>query len=354
MSRMLQDDAGGPAELVLMASVARRYFLEGLSKVEIAEQSGLSRFKVARLLERARASGMVRIEIGYPGSIDVDLSSRLQNTLGLRHALVLTTAEEQPAALLPQLGTAAAQLLTEILTPSDVLGLGGARSVNAMGAALTRLPPCEVVQLTGALPGMDVETTAVELVRAVARIGGGPAYFYHAPMIVAGPLLAQALRQQPEVARARSRLGAVTTAVVGIGSWDPPYSLLYDAIEPAERASLVGMGVRADVSGVLLDGQGRPVHAPLSERTITPTAQQLIAVPEVIAIAYAAPKAGAVLAAIRGGLVGSLVTHRPLAEAVLRLAVEPVAGSASVSAPASPPDLGRVADPGSVTAPGSG
>jgi DNA-binding transcriptional regulator LsrR (DeoR family) len=44
-----------PAQLILIASVARRYYLEGRSKVEIAEELGLSRFKVARLLDTARA-----------------------------------------------------------------------------------------------------------------------------------------------------------------------------------------------------------------------------------------------------------------------------------------------------------
>ena len=45
----------GPAELVLAASVARRYYIEGLSKTEIADEYGLSRFKIARLLETARS-----------------------------------------------------------------------------------------------------------------------------------------------------------------------------------------------------------------------------------------------------------------------------------------------------------
>ena len=61
---------GGPAQLVLTASIARRYYVDGRSKVEIADEFNLSRFKVARLLEAARSSGMVRIEIGYPGAAD--------------------------------------------------------------------------------------------------------------------------------------------------------------------------------------------------------------------------------------------------------------------------------------------
>ena len=78
----------GPAQLVLTASVARRYYLDGRSKVEIAEEFNLSRFKVARLLDDARSSGLVRIEIGHPGVVDVELSARLMDALGLTHCVV--------------------------------------------------------------------------------------------------------------------------------------------------------------------------------------------------------------------------------------------------------------------------
>jgi DNA-binding transcriptional regulator LsrR (DeoR family) len=42
-------------------------------------------------------------------------------------------------------------------------------------------------------------------------------------------------------------------------------------------------------------------------------------IPSVIAVAYGVPKAAAVLAAIRGGLVHGLVTHTSLARALLSL-----------------------------------
>lgn len=315
---MSPEQSGGPAELVLMALISRRYFIEGASKIEIAEQTGLSRFKVARLLDKARALGLVKIDISYPGTIDVDASSRLQDALGLRHALVLDAVEDQAAALRADLGAAAAELLSEIVTADDVLGLAWARSVSAMNAALTRLAPCTVVQMTGALPGPEVDASAAELVREAARTGGGPAYFFYAPMIVGSSTMAQALRQQPEVARALAKLPSVTKAVVGVGSWDPPFSTLYDALEPGERESLHELGVRAEVSGILIDADGVPVPTPLTERMIGVGAADLLRVPEVIAVAYDRTKSLAVLAAVRGGLVNSLITHRSLAEAMLR------------------------------------
>lgn len=47
----------------LLAAVARAHYIDDLSRVEIAETFGISRFKVARLLARAREEGIVTIKI---------------------------------------------------------------------------------------------------------------------------------------------------------------------------------------------------------------------------------------------------------------------------------------------------
>lgn len=310
----------GPAQLVLTASVARRYYLDGRSKVEIAEEFALSRFKVARLLEDARTSGLVRIEIGHPGTVDVELSGQLMAALGLRHCVVTDTPDEHPATLREHLGAAAADLLTEIVTDDDVLGLSWARSVSAMATALTELAPVPVVQLTGALARPGVDDSSIELVREVARVSGGPAYFFYAPMAVADAATARALRRQPEVERAFSLIDSVTIAVAGVGAWEPEQSTLFDATGEAERAALARKGVCADVSGVLIDADGTPVRARLTDRMIGITHAQMAAVPEVIGIVYGPAKVGAALAAVRGGLVDSLVTHSTLATALIEAA----------------------------------
>jgi DNA-binding transcriptional regulator LsrR (DeoR family) len=307
----------GPAQLVLTASIARRYYLDGRSKLDIAEEFHLSRFKVARLLESARASGLVHVEIRHPGNVDVELSARLQEAYGLTHAVVVDTLATDAASLREQIGRAAADLLAEIVTADDVLGLGWARSLIAMSAALTRLPPCPVVQLTGALTRADVDASSIDLVRDVARIGGGEAYFFYAPMIVPDATTAGVLRRQPDVARALERASSVTKAVVGLGSWEPPYSTVWDAISAEERAELSRLGVQADISGVVLDGDGKPVSAPLADRLIGIGPDQLQEIPEVIGLVYADEKAEATRAAIRGGFVTSLVTHTSLARAML-------------------------------------
>lgn len=302
-----------------MASVARAYYVEGRAKTEIADHFEISRFKVARLLQDARENGLVRIEIGAPGAIDVALSSELQAAFRLKHAIVVDTPETSAHGLREQIGRAGADLLSEIATVDDVLGFGWARSLLAIKASLKRLAPCPVVQLAGALSRPDVDVSSIELVRDIARISGGPAYYFYAPMLVPDETTAVVLRRQPEVARAFAHFPSVTKAVVGLGGWRPPASTVYDAFTPEERRSLLQHGVYTDVSGVLLDADGNPVEVPPTDRMIRISAEDLRRIPEVIALAYGPEKAPAARAAITGGFVSGLVTHASFAHALLAL-----------------------------------
>ena len=309
--------------MVLAASIARRHYVDGRTKIEIADEFKLSRFKVARLLEAAREQGLVRIEIGHAGTIDVETSGRLAERFGLRHAIAVDTPEDDPVSLRRNLGVAAADLLSEIVTPTDVIGLAWARSVQAMVAELKRLPPVPVVQLTGALSNLSDTSSsidgdsAVDVVRGFARISGGPAYLFFAPFMVPDPATARALRRQPDLARAFDRIPTVTIGVVGVGHWSPGRSTVYDAATEKERARLSRDGVCAETAGVFMTADGRVLQTVLTDRMIGITGAQMRSIDQLIAIPYGIAKLPAVLAALRSGLMNSMVTHVSMAEALL-------------------------------------
>jgi DNA-binding transcriptional regulator LsrR (DeoR family) len=312
-------DPAGPAELVLTATVARRFYLEGASKSDIAAEIGVSRFKVARMLDWARATGLVRIELATPGEIDLDLSVSVRAAHGLRHCVVIDAPEDDEALLRGALGRAAADLLTEIVEPGDVLGLAWARSLMAMRTSLTRLPACDVVQLTGAL-SLPSEDSSIELVRDLARKSNGQGFFYYAPMVLPDAATARVLRTQPDIARAIERYPDVTKAVIGVGAWQQGLSTVVGALTEQERREIYDLGVRGELSGVQIDGVGNSVTTPLTDRLIGIDAAQLHAVPDVIAVAYGTAKVDTVHAGIRGGFISSLVTHTGLASGLLQRA----------------------------------
>jgi DNA-binding transcriptional regulator LsrR (DeoR family) len=316
---MARRETAGPAALVLTATVARRFYLEGVSKSDIAAELGLSRFKVARMLDWALENGVVRIELDTPGELNLDLSVRLRAAHGLRHCVVIDAPEADEVLLRSALGRAAAELLAEIVEPGEVLGLAWARSLMAMRTSLSRLPACDVVQLTGAL-SLPEDDSSIELVRDLARKSNGRGFFYYAPMVLPDAATARALRTQPDIARAIGRYPDVTKAVIGVGAWQHGLSTVVDALSEQERQEIYDLGVRGELSGVQIDGEGKPVTTPLTDRVIGINAEQLHGVPDVIAVAYGTAKVDAVHAGIRGGFITSLVTHTAMARGLLQRA----------------------------------
>jgi DNA-binding transcriptional regulator LsrR (DeoR family) len=306
---------------------ARRYFVDGASKSEIAGELGVSRFKVARLLDSARRDGVVRIEITAPAELNVDLSIELASRYGLRQAVAVRLSERREGTLRDELGRTAAELLGEIVEPDDVLGISWGRTLHAVVENLGRLPGCAVVQMVGSVPTLDLEVNSLELVRRLAEAANGPVYPLHVPLLVDTPEMAEALRREPHVARTVAMFGRVTKAVVGIGAWVPGGSSIRAALPEALVAELDGTGAVADVCSTLLDDSGHELESTsLRRRLIAIGLQQLEAIPDVMAIAGGAAKARAIRAALESGLVHRLVTDEDAARLLLEPATEAIPG----------------------------
>ena len=61
-----QNRASAPADLRLALRAATLYYLDGLTQAEIASRLGVSRPTAGRLVARAKAKGLVRIEVVDP------------------------------------------------------------------------------------------------------------------------------------------------------------------------------------------------------------------------------------------------------------------------------------------------
>lgn len=304
----------GPSEAVLAAAVARRHLIDGESKVDLATSLGISRFKVARLLEAARESGMVKIEIVSPLGIDTDRSAELRETLGLQHCVVVPGSGSQAD---PGVSAAAAALLTEIVTDRDVLGLPWSRSVSRMVDALERLPMIPVVQLSGAMVTPEEDSSSVDVVRRAARIAGGGRHVFYSPLLLDDAASAEVMRRQPPVRKALDHVADVTLAVIGLGAWGPDVSTIHDVLSPAERKAVTKAGAVGEAAGVFFGADGAVVDTPLTARIVGLTGTQLHGIRHVIAIAHGSSKVEAIGAAVRGNLIDSLVTTAETADALL-------------------------------------
>lgn len=302
----------------LLADVARRYYLDNESKVDIAKQLDLSRFKVARLLEDARNRGFVQIQVKSPIPIDRTLSERLAAGLDLPRC-VATHAAGSPEQVRDQVAAAAARTLVPLVHDGDLLGLTWSRAVDAMVDHLGRLPACTVVQLAGSLHSPPGGGSAMDLARRAATLAGGTAHAVHAPLVVDDIAAVTALRRQPGIADTLALADGLDVSVVAIGAWRAGCSTVWDAVPEQVRQEGLAGGAVAEVSGHLLDADGKLVESPLEQMIIAVSLDQLRRPAERVALAAGTNRAAAVIAAVRAGLVSTLVTTTDLAREVLRL-----------------------------------
>lgn len=304
-------------ETALALAIARRYYWDDESKVHIGQQLGVSRFQVARLLQEARRSGLVRIEIGSPGHVDDELSRRVAERLGIARAIVVEASPNSTQVTFDLVGSALAAELEDVVTDGATIGLAWNRAAPAMARGLRRLERCTVVQLSGAIYPPQGLPGSVEVTRDVAAACGGIAHILYAPLVVPDTETAAGLRRQPEIAATLSEANDLDVAVLSVGAWVPGASAVYDLLSPPERQDLPPSDIRGEVSGRLLDADGRWVPNPLDDRVVGANLDQLTAARTIITSAAGAERRDATLAVARAGLAHILIIDSKLADAIL-------------------------------------
>ena len=299
------------------AVVARRYYLDGIQKSEIAAELGISRFKVARLLDLALAQGTVRITIDLPAEIDVEIGEKLAAKYGIARCIVARTIAAGTQVNGPLIGAACAQLLADILEPNDVLGISWGSTLTHVVDAISSLPSCDLVQLVGGISTVDLNVNGVELLRRMSAKTGGRTFPLHAPLLVRSAAVARELRLEPGIGTTTALYPDLTVALVGVGAWNSAKSTLFTELSGVERQALVAAGATADVCTFVLDRTGRQLNSTLLEGTVGISMDELRAVPTVVAVAGGSEKVEAISAVLASGIIGILVTDSITAVALI-------------------------------------
>lgn len=308
--------ADGQDEVALKVALAGEHYLDGASKVELSRRHGLSRFQVARLLEEARAEGIVRIEIVDPAAGGRDLAPLAQQ-LGISSVTVAPPrpGETPRAAIARQM----ARLLRTHLREGGRLGVAWSRTLVHLPDALETLPSADIIQLVGPVSTAGHSTAqSSALVHELGARAGGQVWALPTPLIVDSPQVAASLRAMEEVRTALDAADELDTATVSIGAWAAGTSTLWARLRPDEQQRAREAGVVAEICGILLNAEGAVWHSAMEDRVIGVRPDQLRRA-RVIAAAPAAGHPEAVLAAARSGLADDIVLGPELADQVAAL-----------------------------------
>lgn len=306
----------------LLARIAHRWYLDGRTQGAIAEEFGLSRPKVQRLLERARSTGVVEIHVEPPLGIDLDLEGLLLEAFPLTDAIV---SSRRPDVDTQRSGVArsAARYLERHLRDGMVVAVSHGRDTGEVPRFFRPPNPidCVFASAMGGSPSVDVPTNPNEICRALAERCGGRAESLYAPAYVEGAEVRDQILAQETVAQALGVAAAADMALVGIGGTNDDCTMVRSgSLSLTEMAELRTQGAVGDVLGNFVDIEGTVIPAPHDSRLIGLSIDDLRRIDSVVAVASGEEKPRAVLGVLRAGVVDVLITDEAIARQVVDLA----------------------------------
>ena len=303
------------SDLEQLVRASRLYYELGETQNAIAEQLGVTRPQVSRLLKRARAEGIVEIRIVDRTSVESPAADILRRTYGLDAVHLAPTIAGPEDLTRRMVGRLAAEVLRGALRTGAVVGVGDGASVAATAAALEETATPVAVTVVPLCGGYWTTGPEREPYRRVAEALGGQARGLMAPGLVDDAATQRALVAHAGVRAIVDLWERVDVALFGIGGPAWSVAALGDATEhDLDAAEAVG-----EVLVAPFDLDGRFVCPDLRERVIALDARRLGRLPVAIGVASGENKVRPILGALRAGIVRTLVTDVATAEAVVAL-----------------------------------
>jgi DNA-binding transcriptional regulator LsrR (DeoR family) len=307
----------------LLAQVASMYYEGEKSQNEIAEEIGVSRVKVYRLLKEAREEQIVKIVIDWPIDRDDEVEKQLIQVFKLKKALVLKSPPSDSGSMLRRLGQMAARYLELILDDGMTLSVCLGRSTYEVIYAVrpTHRSHVNVVQAMGSIPFATQDMDSSALARQLAQKLGGQVFYLTSPLLANNPEEAAVLRRQKSIERTLNASRSADILLVGIGSMNPDTSRYVNAemIQADKLRALADEGAVGDIGGQFFRLSGDIHNCVYNQCMIGITIEEMKQIPNTIAVAVGLDKVKAILGGLRTGVIDVLCTDVQTAREVLRL-----------------------------------
>lgn len=297
------------------------YFVNDLTQAEAAEVMGVTRLRVNQAIRKARAQGLVRIEIDSPFLPRIELQEALRRQLGIDKALV-APANRKEYSYHAAVGAALASVLVDCLRGADWRRIGVSWGLTIEGA-VRRLrslsyPDLEVVSMMGGT-SRGASFNAFSIASGLAERLGATYSLLTAPVYLSAGVDREAFLRQEIFEKHFAKFEALDAAILTASDVSDRSFLVANGL-PSEVTSrtLIDAGAVGDVLGHFLDDEGRPIVHPIQARTIGVPIDTVARVPLKILAAAGPHKVAIIRAAAKAGLIDILVTDDVTAELLIK------------------------------------
>jgi DNA-binding transcriptional regulator LsrR (DeoR family) len=305
----------------LLYNVAKLYYEQRRTQLEIAKAVKTSRSTVSRLLEKAVERNIITIKISYPGRRNSDLEQRLMSCFELQDVRVLDSDHGSEETILAGTGVLAAELIDNYVKDGHILGISYGRSLASTAAALNpgRHVALTVVPIIGALCSGNNEIDGPELVRQFAKAYGGEYHYLPGPLLVRDAQTRDLLLKLPQISETLALAKKSDLVVIGIGEVSQASPIWSGYLDKRRIDWVTSRGGIGHMCGQFFDENGQILMISTNQRSIGIGLKGLRGIGRVIAVASGKQKAAAIRGAMRGRFFNVLVTDVAAANAILNL-----------------------------------
>ena len=304
----------------LLIKAAWYYYKENLTQNEIADILNLSRNKVVRLLEKARAEGIVQFQIKGYGSNCLSVEKELKETFSLPNAFVIPTPPNE-IDLSASLAKAAAQYIQNKLQKQDLVGFGWGKAVSNTIEHLSIEPDNElsVVTLTGGvnyyLPNSNSLSGGIGKFQKIHVIP--------TPFLASTEDMASQFLNEPSVKQILDLAKLSNYVIIGIGGLYPEATIiLEEKMTINELTHIKQKQAVGDILGQFYNKYGEILNLPHHSRLIGTELSSLKEMNNVIAVAGGHMKIEAIYGALKGKYIHTMVTDESTAASLIKMEVE--------------------------------
>ena len=295
----------------LLHLAAKLYYMDDLSQSEVAELVGVSRSQVSRLLARARERGIVRMWVEEYEPRNRVLEEQIANRFRLNHVIVIKTPQgARTGQIRHTVGYFAAPVVSTWIHSHMVIGVAGGRTLYELirhMIPVQRIEDITVVQLMGNVGPSVSATDAVELSRSLAQRFAGSFYTLNAPAYAPDVYSRDVFLNHEHVRTVWRLFDTMHMALVGIGSLRDSVFIERGVLKAPDLERLRAQGVVGEICGRFFDATGAECSTDYCERVISVGLDDLRKKPEVVGVTIGQDRVEAILAALRGRRITSLV-----------------------------------------------
>jgi DNA-binding transcriptional regulator LsrR (DeoR family) len=296
------------------------YYLDGLGQSEIANIYGISRSTVSRLLTSAREQGIVRISVDESDPRDRDLEARLVERIGLRKAIVIRAPASSQEHVRRSVGYFAAPFVGSWLSGQSLVGLAGGRTLAELVHHVQPQQHGEgpvFIQLLGAIGSSPRQIDASEQCRTLARRLHGSFRTISLPAFAQDKYVRELFLSHKDIDSVWKSLDEITLALVGLGTLEKSAFIERGTLEPSALSELRAAKAVGEICGRFFDERGEECNTSLRERVVGVNLDVLRACKDVAVVMTGPSRGKALAAAVRGGIVKSLVVDQVGAQSIL-------------------------------------